>query len=947
MLFRIFKKLFLLFMFVLWVTGVVFLASCSYFFNNGNQDFRISYSSQSGSCVSKANKTIRDYFDRVHVPLVTEVQIDEFRVCYEQSIESFIKHTDSGRFDSKKYSSENIGLFLSKFYPEIKVNLKDIKYYLALKHFLMGGENDTVSKNELLFIKESLFAFSDLLKAVLPYRFIYFKKDNLDKNLENYKTFNLAFQILDEKLNYFIKNFERFNGRRDFNIRSLVRFFLDQVDYDSTKPFVYMDTIISFKNLVVPDEGDLLKRENLKTFINQSLLAYRGLMKFEYFVKENHLFNNIGDIASYLTKALHQLRYSEIFKTTTILRSISDILETSHQIFSSPIKLSPNGQLPYDKVNRLLVALEDAELLGERLTAGVLSHFMRGFSKKWLNPGSDETIHLTMAKITYIKDMYSVWIQRQQIINTLFSNPGVKTISFNEINHLKNYKPLKTWISILKNISVHQWLDNYQMILSREMDHFSYKELTLSNSILFLSEIFMKPYNLSVKSLQEYKLKREEIQEIYEIMRILGIPLGFMDSRLADSGYKVYDESNNFTTRGRNDGFVDLFEIYEYLSFALSSFQLTNQFYLDINDSCFLDYTDVHESPVINPLCFCNYLRENFDVSFKHLAVVSNFWKTASDVQKNKFMEMVKYVGQGGLLNDVPYKSGEIRTISVSLYYLESVFFTFDSNRDGIISGSELTNAYSHFKTPIKEFVFKKVLGVARDSEKTVKGLAWLCGTKEDDLEKITQCLTPRVFIFLLNRGELPTSGFYNGFAFFGEFMIQSEENLFKKAKASVYDVFRFFLVLSEDSHQALIDDMKVFLLENKDILYSELSLEQTPNCTDEKNKTSRFCQWAKLIRCNEAVKPHLYEWMKNNKYRLFSERLWDEPDRGVVEVMEIFDSSFRLHRRFSVQCGFPDFENDDTSHFFDFQWFTDWFEGDGEKKGFKDNFLEFWEELF
>ena len=931
-------------LFFIFLISLFFFTGCSYFFNRGEQEFRISYKSQSDSCISRSNKTIKDYFNRARLPFVSKDQIDQFRICYENSIESFVKYTGSGRLESESYSVENIALFLRKFYPEIKVSSGDIKYYLTLKYFLIGGSPDALSKKELLIIKNSLSAFSELLKAGLSHRSVYLKKITLKKGERDYKNFDLAFEVLNEKVNDFIDVFENFNGDRNIDLRYSIQFFINKIIDD--KPFAYLDMMISFKNLVIPSQGDFLKRENLKIFINQSLIAYRELMRFEYFVRENHLFNNIGDVIAYLSKILRQLNHSEIFQTTA-LRGIGDIVMSAYKVLSYPIGLSPDGRLSYGKISDLLVSSEKAGVLGEHLTAEILNLFIKRFSKKWLAPGSEETIDLTMSKISYVKDMYFIWLQRQQIINTLFSDPDRKNVSLTDRRQkLKGYKPFENWIRILKNVSTHQWREDNQMILSKKMNGFSYKELTVSNSIIFLSQIFMKPYNLSVKSVRDYKLEKEEVQEIYEILRILGIPLGFMDSRVVDSGYRVFDESNNFSTQINNNDSMNFFEVYEYLSFALSSFRVGQQFYENISDDCLLDYMDVHDSPVIKNSCFRSYLKENFNGVFGHLKTIGGFWKTASDIQKNKFMGTVEYVAREGLFSDVPYKSGEIRTTSVSLYYLESIFFNFDYNKDGFISGNELINARYHFQRPIGQFLSEKLSEMATHSKKTIGFLAYFCDVEDEDIMKIAECLTPRIFLFLLNSGELPISSIYNKFVFLKQLAFNSEQDLLDRIQANTHDVFRFFSMMSREGHKALIDQIKVFLLKNKDILFSELSENQGSDCKKQENETLKFCQWAEIIRCDETIKPYLYEWMRDNRYGLFSEKLWNEfPDKGAVEAIKLFSSTFRLHQRFSVHCYFPEYQ-EDTSYFLDFHWLTEWIEGNPENRGLKDDFSDLWESI-
>ena len=925
--------------------GVFFSTGCSYFFNVEKKEFNISYKSESGSCINQVNNFIKNYFDRIHLPLVSEDDLNQFRDCYQKSIESFVRHTKSGRLESENYSAENISLFLKKFFPRVKLSLDNIRYYLKIKHFLIGGQTDTLSKTELLIISDVLTAFTELLKSVLPYRSIYFKKANLQKNEKDYTRYNSAFYVLEKEVNKFLQVFKHYPGDRTVDLRSLIRFIVKQyTGSDSPGSFRYLNMIMVFKNLATISQGDILNRENLEIFIHQAFLTYRELMRFEYFVRENNLFENIGGVVSFFSRILTQLEYGNVLRAIT-LRSLSDIVESAYQIMFQAIESSPDKRLPYVKIRDLLISLEDAGLLKGQLTANALDLFVEGFSKKWLDPGSEPTADFTISKISYVRNMYSVWFRRQQIVNTLFFDQNRKHISLVDAEkRLRGYIPLERWIGLFKKVSVHQWGDDGRIFFSKKINHFNYEEMTVSNSVAFLSEVFLRPYNLSVDDVHKFKLQRDDIQEIYEILRILGVPLGFMDSRLLESGYRVFNETNNFSTQGRSDEFSDFFEIYEYLSFALSAFQVSEQLYKDINRNCLLDYVDIHGNLVSKASCFRDYLKENFHRFFGHLNVVGRFWEKASDLERNKFLGTVEYIAREGVINETPYKSGEIRTMAISLYYLESVFFTFDYNRDGSVSGYELINAQSHFQVFMNEFLSEKLSQIS-ESGSTV--LTYICGIgKNEDMEKINRCLGPKLFLYVLKSGHFPTRSSYGQLKFVYNLVFYDERELFDRIQANAHDVLKFFSMISKDTHESFVNGVKMFLLSHRDSIFSELSGEKSPDCIKPENKNSKFCEWARIIRCNKTVEPYLYQWMKENKYSIFPEKLWNaSPEEGVIESMRSFNSTFKFHEKFSVHCFFPDYNGKDDSYT-DTKWLVDSFDGDAENGGVKDDLKEMWEDI-
>ena len=904
-----FSKLIRRVLFIGLVNLFLLITGCSYFFNLDQRESKINYKSESGQCTNSVNESIKRYFDRVKVPPVTTRELDQVYDCYRKSLESFVRYTKSGRLDSDSYSAENISFFLKKFYPDLEeqISLDDIRYYLSLKSFLIGGQSDSLSKSEILKISDFLSGFIESLKTLLPYRSVYFRKANLKKDKKDYDYYSKALKVLKGEIDKLLEFFPYQNLNSTLNLRLAIQF-IERENNNTRNLDHFSDLIIAFKNLSVLSEGDLVKRKDFNFFVKQSFFAYREFMRFHYFVKDNQLFNNLGGVVIFLIKIHSQLEYADTFRGMTP-QVLSEIMETFLGMTVESLNRRASKKISYDRVYEFLVALDNMGSLRKELDARTVGHFVQELLKWWMGPGSDQTVDVTISKALYFEKMYRSWVQRQQIVNELFFNKDIKSVSLRGVEkQMKNNPKLKEWIQLFNSVSTHQWRDNGLMFLSKKINDMSYVEMTVSNSIFLLAEFFLKPYNRSATSPFDFKLTKDQTQKIYKTLRILAVPLGIMDSRLLESGYRVFNEGNNFSTQLRNDQFLDFFETYEYLSFALSSFNLAGKTYKSVGHQCRLDYVDVHGDLVLDSDCFLEHLEENFNELVNHLDIVKYVWTEADKKQKKDIFQALKYIAKEGFtIFKTPYQSGELRVMSIFLYYVESIFFNFDYNRDFKLNGTDLINSYNHFEFFLSQLVYKKISALDRDSF-SAKTLRYFCDVG-DQVEEMVECLKPKLFVYLLTEGHSPDEGFLDQVDFLKDIVFYDDEEIFYKETVSTINIFEFFALLNKDSYESYKSEVADFLLKNKGSLASELYEDRdTFECVNG-HEDSAFCQWSRIIRCNKGIEPYLYQWMNENKYSIFPERTWEEsPEEAVVETMDFFSRSFVFHKRFSVHCYFPQY---------------------------------------
>lgn len=903
-----------------WKVGILptiaalLLLSCSYFFDQKDVVTEVNYNQDtSASCITKANNGLRKYFDVSNVPEMQAVEIDYIAECYQNSIQSFVKHTESGREDSENYTIENIELLINKFHPGIEVSQEKIGIYLRLKQFFFGGQAEILTITELKNIAKIVPVLNSVLKTLLPHRGIVFHKQKLLRDVHSYDKFTESFQVLHEQSSILLRALDPYSGPRKMDLWPMAAYFINgYYDGNTEHSDKYLPAAMGFKNLVLNSEGTELDRRKLNLLVEQSFSAGEALSKFSYFVQDDFIFTNIGFVLSFMTKIQAQLKNARVFQTLT-LKAVLEIFDTGESILMRSTEQNQMKEVGIDKVGGFLEGLGKAGFFSGNLTPNTLTIFIDNMSKKWLDPQAKRiTPNITQGKLKYLKKLMTKWFYRQQYINSHLLSGDPEKVQFPFPTDGLNSNPeLTGWLKVFDKTSLHQWNRDNRVIFSKLDEGMSYGELTVANSLTILIELFMKPYNLEVSDPLEFTLFEfdtegeesdiSETQEIYEAMRILGVEMKIMDSREFNSGKKSFMEANNFTTqRAADDSLLNFYEAFELLSISLSSAALADYIHSDFNGSCERTYPDVHGYKVLEADCFGAHLFKNFSKYFNQLDTVNHYWESATYKEKRDFLDSLEYAARGGIISPKPVDVGEIRVMCSILYYLESIFYVFElpNSDDGIATGQEIENAEWHFRPLIKSIIEK-------NNKDDVDFLYKKFEFKSR--EAVKDYLAPRVFLFLLNGGKLPIGKFKFARIYY---LYDNTDKANADLKATVADVLKVFGETAKSTHDNWKKTVTAFVKANHQNLFDALADEEPPICRD--NRRNVFCQWSRIINCNENINPDLYDWMHRQRYKLFSESAWaEDSDEAAATALGMFNQYFPDDQKFSTLCNFPRFSED------------------------------------
>jgi hypothetical protein len=908
---------------ILLILLIFSLGACSYFFEAKDKVLQISYEQEVGGCMTQANRMLVNYFDKDHAQQIIEAEVNNFTSCYQEAITAMVLHTRSGRSQPDDFSAENIEMLIKRLHPEIGITHDKIQFFIQLKHFLLGGSIDTISKSELNYINDQVLPrLATFLKTMEPYRNIILngwgaigRRSQLDRDEASHARFREAYSQLRAQIADLIAVFDQKNRSGSIDLARLFQQFVTEFVEDDPQSYLkHQELLLAFKNLSLNETGVALPRGQLGLFFNQGLRVAESLSQFNYFLADDEIFVNIGSLAIFITRVPALLRDSSMFKGVA-LRSLLDIVENLEEFLVLSSGQAADGDIPFVKMEQTLLSLRTSEIMNGPLTPESLSIFLRRFTRKWLLPHAGDSPNLNRGKVEYLKDIVVKWVRRQQLANTLFSRVSGQSVSLSQaLIELPSSQILADWAEIFRATALHQWDTTNKVVkYSRNTDEMTYEDFTISNSTWTMVELFTAPYNLNKNRVFDYAITSDQAQEIYAVLRVLGVEMRFMDSREFNSGHRTFSESNNFSTQLRNDEYLDFFESYEYLSVAFSAGQLSELVYTGVPTRCLRDYPDVLGRNVIEAQCFRGFIKSRFSDFFGHLTTVNSFWQTLNSSQKDSLLDVIAIASRGGVITDKPYDMGEIRVFVSVMYYIQSIFFVFDLNRDGRIAGAELISAERQFRELVADFI----LTYPNSDElfDQINRAAWWFVSVNWDAnrpkEELAHFVAPKVFIFLLTYGRLPETRLDK--LRFARLLDQgNEDRAFQRTQATVEQVLSVFAAIATITHKSHIDRIANFLLVHQEELLNQLNTtDHTPQCL-ERSEYNVFCRWARVIFCNEPVNEYLFQWMRENQFATFRQDLWRR-NRGesIVHSLQHLSFNFRTHMRFSTQCNFPHVADD------------------------------------
>ncbi len=153
--------------------------SCSYFFKDEPKKsnvYELSFSEKSGvSCVKDNGKLLRDYFDFQRGDQEIATELGKMKKCLKDAVKLFVDHTQGAKKDS--YTPQEIHDFLTLAFDSYEYSIQFMEEAFLLKKSFLGGDVQTVSKDDVRKLVLYIDAVYDGLATLAPDRRMLFSKD--------------------------------------------------------------------------------------------------------------------------------------------------------------------------------------------------------------------------------------------------------------------------------------------------------------------------------------------------------------------------------------------------------------------------------------------------------------------------------------------------------------------------------------------------------------------------------------------------------------------------------------------------------------------------------------------------------------------------------------------------------------------------------------------------
>lgn len=231
--------------------------------------------------------------------------------------------------------------------------------------------------------------------------------------------------------------------------------------------------------------------------------------------------------------------------------------------------------------------------------------------------------------------------------------------------------------------------------------------LTRFNVMRTLSRLLMLGYAEDVYGpLSRARLSEKGLSSWYEDFHEIGLELKAFDPRAENSGPRSFLEANFFTFNGNGDDVMDQKETFEFVTMLLSAGMGTSNEIVKHMQlaGCSIQDKDVFGFPYLEQKCFKQQLKKHFEVYFGNLPGLVRYIDGLNGSQWDQFFG---YLLAASVVPDQKkgfLETANVRSIITILHYMESIYITYDRDRNQALSVEEVYAAAPRFMS-----FFKKV----------------------------------------------------------------------------------------------------------------------------------------------------------------------------------------------------------------------------------------------
>lgn len=717
------------------------LTSCTDFMN-GKKDKKENLKIElvDGSC----SKDFKQQLTKVSDSEASEAEINAVFECVDKYMSQFQNKVE-GEAQADVYSAQDLLYITNRFFKDLELSKDVIKKITNFKKALVGGEAESVTRQEVTEIREYFKNYLHPQVILLAPHIKALRLSSESNAVYNEKAVYNAIEQVRKSLKLLVSkaNFER-SGYSYSETKELL-FGLNIVDADD-QPLI--DTIDKTRQLLIGN-NELKTNEDFQVFIDNAVDAYSlylsssaGQIKFEI-----TSLNNVKKVMNFFDRIADVLHTSYQYKKTGRISThdLDEVLKVlmEKKIFPFDVQFSTFQEF-YKIALKRVFAQETSDFITEKQ---IQTYYKESALFK-LELSYLETLDAAKNyKLADIKKSHKLFAEKS-------SYHAVSTKFKNDVR----FQIASQWINVNDDIyrEYPAMVKNNQYIVSKSLagDSFSVLDLARSFYIKMLGRQLLMGWGngKTTPTFKNSTLSKEQMITFTREFNQFGIELKLNDPRSKSDGSKAFLEANLFGFTSDGNDLMSMSETFEYMHYLVAEGSgTTTWIQKDLAVAkCELPQLDVFGNHWNLESCFVKNLKHNLSKYFAGKPALVQYLSKLSDKDFLEYYTLLMDFSRFDMKNkNIKIETSDIQNFVVVTSYIEAMFVKYDVNSSGTLSAQEIRSSYSKFKSFATDYSLKNAADSLKEWDESMLNICRNYYTKDD--------LVRESFIYMvLNKGTQP-----------------------------------------------------------------------------------------------------------------------------------------------------------------------------------------------
>jgi len=646
-------------------------------------------------------KDLSAQFKKIIHSEATENDISIAFKCIDQTLSQFQKRVE-GKESPDSFTAEELYIIFDKFYKNAKLSRQSADDFIVLKKALLGGSEARITKNEISDLRNFFIVIKTEVQKLSPYIKLYsFKKED---GPFSKLTIESGFLQLRSSLKALLAASKMAKSQYEFE--------------DFKKLLLNLDLLQSNKDDVV----DIIEKVKLLLLGTEPL---RNTQDYEMAI------DTFSDLMALSASVL----YDNVKFEITNEKQFDEIIHFVDQFVNlliESVQFQKAGEIKISAIDPLIAIIINKNILPFKLEAETFKSFykkilIKVFSdQKNMSIDSLESIHSSHFKS--IKKELAIFKVNLDWINSNHFADELDRKNRTEIKkQIQNYNPNSTMkigadfdaedrlyilngfndfkAEFLSNKPITYRLD--KMIITANQDIFDvgWQDLTRSLYGQILARELLRGWGNS------NTITEQGLVDWYTDFKLFAIELKFFDPRSQSlkTGRETFLQANLFTISGNGDAQLSKAEAFQYVNMLLTG---GGQIFKEMRDGLTLAGCNLSERDAFgyfwnDEKCFYQNFKMNYKNYFSNLPYLVSYLDRLGDLAFKNYYDSLMEVARRDVSQAGRVESADIRTLNMTLLYIESLYSAYDQNKNGTLSDVEIRASYPRFRNFVTEYAHK------------------------------------------------------------------------------------------------------------------------------------------------------------------------------------------------------------------------------------------------